>query len=146
MRISNQQDAATYLASRIVAYGFLAIIGLISLFNIVNSISMSILARTKQYGVMRAIGMNNRQLVRMIAAEAATYASSGVVVGCSVGLLLSRMLYTRLITRYFGVAWHWPILMLVILVLLVFSTAVAAVYSPAKRINGMPITETISEL
>lgn len=146
MRISNQQDAATYLASRIVAYGFLAIIGLISLFNIVNSISMSVLARTKQYGVMRAIGMDNRQLVRMIAAEAATYAASGVVVGCAVGLLLSRMLYIRLITRYFGVAWHWPILMLVMLALFVFSTAVAAVYSPAKRINGMAITETISEL
>ena len=45
---------------------FLAIIGVISLFNIVNSISMSVSARIKQYGAMRAVGMDNRQLKRMI--------------------------------------------------------------------------------
>ena len=56
VRESNHQNAATYLASRIVVYGFLAIIGLISLFNIVNSISMSVSSRTRQYGAMRAIG------------------------------------------------------------------------------------------
>lgn len=68
VRERNSQEAATYLASRIVVYGFLAIIGLISLFNIVNSISMSVSARTKQYGVMRAIGMDGSQLTRMVAA------------------------------------------------------------------------------
>ena len=146
VRESNHQNAATYLASRIVVYGFLAIIGLISLFNIVNSISMSVSSRTRQYGAMRAIGMDNCQLVRMIAAEAATYAVSGVVVGCTAGLLLSRMLYVRLITRYFGMVWHLPISVLVILTLFVFASAGVAVYSPAKRISNMAITATINEL
>ena len=41
-RESNKQNNATYLAVRIVCYGFLAIVGIISLFNIVNSISMSV--------------------------------------------------------------------------------------------------------
>ena len=41
-------------------------------FNIVNSISMSVSARIKQYGAMRAVGMDNRQLKRMISAEAYT--------------------------------------------------------------------------
>ena len=61
-RESNKQNNATYLAVRIVCYGFLAIVGIISLFNIVNSISMSVSARMKQYGAMRAVGMDNRQL------------------------------------------------------------------------------------
>lgn len=61
---------------------------------------MSVSARTKQYGVMRAIGMDGSQLTRMVAAEAFTYAVSGLIVGCIAGLLLSRMLYARLITRY----------------------------------------------
>ena len=82
----------------------------------------------------------------MIAAEAATYAVSGLVVGCTAGLLLSRMLYVRLITRYFGMVWHLPISVLVILTLFVFASAGVAVYSPAKRISNMAITATINEL
>lgn len=95
-RESNKQNNATYLAVRIVCYGFLAIVGIISLFNIVNSISMSVSARMKQYGAMRAVGMDNRQLKRMISAEAYTYAISGLIVGCGIGLPLNRFLYNRL--------------------------------------------------
>lgn len=146
VRERNSQEAATYLASRIVVYGFLAIIGLISLFNIVNSISMSVSARTKQYGVMRAIGMDGSQLTRMVAAEAFTYAVSGLIVGCIAGLLLSRMLYARLITRYFGMTWHLPGMTLCLIILFVFAAAALAVHAPAKRIRNMAITETINEL
>ena len=98
-RESNKQNNATYLAVRIVCYGFLATVGIISLFNIVNSISMSVSARIKQYGAMRAVGMDNRQLKRMISAEAYTYAISGLIVGCGIGLSLNRFLYNRLITH-----------------------------------------------
>ena len=66
------------------------------MFNIVNSISMSVSARIKQYGAMRAVGMDNRQLKRMISAEAYTYAISGLIVGCGIGLPLNRFLYNRL--------------------------------------------------
>lgn len=61
---------------------------------------MSVSARIKQYGAMRAVGMDNRQLKRMISAEAYTYAISGLIVGCGIGLPLSRFLYNRLITHY----------------------------------------------
>ena len=108
LRESNRQDRGTYYAARIVLYGFLAIIGGISLLNIVNSISMSVSARMKQYGILRAIGMDDAQLKRMVSAEAGTYAVSGLVVGIALGLVLNRMLYTRLITHYFGAAWQVP--------------------------------------
>lgn len=145
-RESNRQDAATYLASRIVCYGFLSIIGIIALFHIINSISMSVSARIKQYGAMRAVGMDHRQLNRMIAAEAFTYAFSGLLVGCGIGILLSRFLYVRLITHYFGIAWHLPVLLLGIVIVLVLASAAVAVYAPSKRIQKMAITETINEL
>lgn len=145
-RESNKQNNATYLAVRIVCYGFLAIIGIISLFNIVNSISMSVSARMKQYGAMRAVGMDNRQLKRMISAEAYTYAISGLIVGCGIGLPLSRFLYNRLITHYFGIEWSFPILWLGIVVAFIFISAIVSVYAPSKRIRNMAITETINEL
>ena len=144
-RESNKQNNATYLAVRIVCYGFLAIVGIISLFNIVNSISMSVSARMKQYGAMRAVGMDNRQLKRMISAEAYTYAISGLIVGCGIGLPLSRFLYNRLIAHYFGIEWSFPILRFGIVVAFIFISAIVSVYAPAKRIRNMAITETINE-
>ena len=144
-RESNKQNNATYLAVRIVCYGFLATVGIISLFNIVNSISMSVSARIKQYGAMRAVGMDNRQLKRMISAEAYTYAISGLIVGCGIGLPLNRFLYNRLITHYFGIEWSFPNLWFGSIVAFIFISAIVSVYAPSKRIRNMSITETINE-
>ena len=146
LRESNRQDRGTYYAARIVLYGFLAIIGGISLLNIINSISMSVSARMKQYGILRAIGMDDAQLKRMVSAEAGTYAVSGLVVGIALGLVLNRMLYTRLITHYFGAAWQVPWGCLAVIVVVVLAAVVLAVYNPVRRILMQPITATISEL
>lgn len=146
LRESNRQDRGTYYAARIVLYGFLAIIGGISLLNIVNSISMSVSARMKQYGILRAIGMDDAQLKRMISAEAGTYAVSGLVVGIALGLVLNRKLYILLITHYFGAAWQMPWGCLAVIVVVVLAAVVLAVYNPVRRILMQPITATISEL
>ena len=146
LRESNRQDRGTYYAARIVLYGFLAIIGGISLLNIVNSISMSVSARMKQYGILRAIGMDDAQLKRMVSAEAGTYAVSGLVVGIALGLVLNRKLYILLITHYFGAAWQVPWGCLAVIVVVVLAAVVLAVYTPVRRILMQPITATISEL
>ena len=146
LRESNRQDRGTYYAARIVLYGFLSIIGGISLLNIVNSISMSVSARMKQYGILRAIGMDDAQLKRMISAEAGTYAVSGLVVGIALGLVLNRKLYILLITHYFGAAWQVPWGCLAVIVVVVLAAVVLAVYNPVRRILMQPITATISEL
>lgn len=145
-RESNRTNNTSYWASRIVCYGFLAIIAVITLFNIINSISMSVSARTKQYGAMRAVGMDDRQLTRMISAEAFTYAVSGLILGCGMGIPLSRFLYTLMITHHFGVAWHLPIALLAVVIAFVFVSAVIAAHAPSKRIRNMAITATINEL
>ena len=146
LRESNRQDRGTYYAARIVLYGFLSIIGGISLLNIVNSISMSVSARMKQYGILRAIGMDDAQLKRMVSAEAGTYAVSGLVVGIVLGLVLNRKLYILLITHYFGAAWQMPWGCLAVIVVVVLAAVVLAVYNPVRRILMQPITATISEL
>lgn len=145
-RDANRRNNTTYWASRIVCYGFLAIIAVITLFNIINSISMSVSSRIKQYGVMRAVGMDNRQLTRMISAEAFTYAVSGLILGGGAGIPLHRFLYTVLITGHFGIAWRLPVLLLLVIIAFVCISAVAASYSPSKRICNMAITATINEL
>lgn len=68
----DERTTGTYMAFVFCVYAFLAIIALVTVMNIVNSISMSVSARMKQYGAMRAVGMDERQMTKMIACEAFT--------------------------------------------------------------------------
>lgn len=142
-----EADRSDFIAFSLFVYGFLAIIALITVLNIVNSISMSVSARTRQYGAMRAVGMDGSQLTRMIAAEAVTYALIGCAVGCAAGLPLNMLLYKRVITsNYPYFTWTPPVGALLIILAFGFISTVAAVYAPSKRILDMPVTETINEL
>lgn len=145
-RERTREDNTTYLSVQVGVYGFLVVIGMVSLLYIINSISISVAARTKQYGAMRAVGMDCEQLTRMIKAEAFTYALSGLLVGCGIGLPLGYFLHTLLITRYFGKVWQPPVAMLCVIVVFMTVCAAVAVHAPAKRIRNMAITATINEL
>lgn len=143
----DERTSGTYMAFVFCVYAFLTIIALVTVLNIVNSISMSVSARMKQYGVMRAVGMDERQVAKMIAAEAMTYAALGCTTGCIIGLPLSRLLYDFLITEHFPYAvWHFPLGSLLIILLFVSISAIVAFLAPAKRIRSLPITATINEL
>ncbi len=145
-RLSNKEARGAYYSFALFVYGFLAVIAMIAVFNIMNSISMSVSARIKQYGSMRAIGMSIRQLTKMIRAEAITYAVFGCITGCALGLGAHRFLYGRLVTSHWGDVWSVPFSAVTVIVLLTCLTAVAAVHFPSKRIKRMAITDTINEL
>lgn len=145
-RESNSETSGSYWVFRIAAYGFLAIISLITVLNIMNSISMSVSARIKQYGVMRAVGMGNQQVTKMITAEATTYAACGTVTGIAFGLLFHYLIYVKIIITHFGGGWNIPFSTIGIIILLVMFSCIIAVHGPAKRMQSMAITETINEL
>ena len=142
--IQAQQQRGLYYAFATLVYGFLSIIVAITIFHIMNTISMGVSARTRQYGVMRAIGMSNQQLTRMISAEAASYAISGVILGCIFGLLFHWFLYSSLITRTFGNPWGVPWLELCLIIGVILATTALAVRGPARRLHAMSIVENIS--
>ena len=145
-REKNSEVSGSYWVFRIAAYSFLAIISLITILNIMNSVSMGVSARIKQYGVMRAVGMGSRQVTKMIAAEAATYSICGTVAGFVLGLLLHHLIYVKVVITHFGGIWKIPFTSIAIILLLVIFSCVISVYAPAKRIRNMAITETINEL
>ncbi|GFI11439.1 hypothetical protein IMSAGC007_03916 [Lachnospiraceae bacterium] len=143
-RQSNQQAVGSYYSYALFIYGFLVVIALITVFNVINSISMSVSARIKQYGAMRAIGMSSRQLVKMIMTEAATYSFVGSLTGCLVGLPVHKYLFEHMVTGRWGDPWRIPVPVLAIMVLLVVITALIAVRGPARRIHNMSVIDTIS--
>ncbi len=143
-RQSNQQAVGVYYSFALFIYGFLVIIALITVFNVINSVGMSVSARMKQYGAMRAIGMSTRQLIRMVTAEAAAYSLAGSVVGCLIGLSIHKYLFEHMVSGRWGDPWNIPIANLIIIVSLVILTAVIAVRGPSRRIHNMSIIDTIT--
>ena len=146
-RVARNKDTQnTYYMFCLFVYGFLTIITCITIIHVVNSISMSVSSRVRQYGAMRAVGMDGLQVKRMIGVEAATYTVLGLLVGCGLGLPLHHFLYTQMITNYWGTPWQIPFPSVGgILTLLVF-TSILAPFAPAKRICNMAVAETINEL
>lgn len=144
-RLNNGEVKGAYWSFALFVYGFLAIIALITILNITNSIGMSVNARMKQYGAMRAIGMSCAQLEKMILAEALTYALGGSAAGSVLGLWIHRILFERMVAERWGSPWEIPWEALVMIVALVLVSAAIAVSGPAGRIRRMSIVETIGE-
>ena len=141
-----QQQRNLYRAFAVLVYGFLSIIVAITIFHIMNTIHMGVAARMKEYGAMRAIGMSDRQLKKMILSEAGTYAFSGIVWGCVIGLPMHWVIFVSLITNFWGTAWSVPFIPLLLIIFIVLLTSFLAVLEPAKRLRRMSIVENISAL
>lgn len=142
-RDENKTNNSSFWVFRIAIYGFLAIIALITVFNIMNSISMSVSAKIKQYGAMRAVGMSVGQLTKMITSEAVTYAVCGLIIGSAAGVYMHRLIITKLIIEHFGGNWTFPVTPLIVILAIVVLSCIAAVYMPSKRIRNMSVTDTI---
>ena len=142
-RLANSEAQSSYYTGAVFIYGFLIIIALITVFNIFNSMNASVASRTKQYGIMRSIGMGANQLYKMIAAEALTYAILGCVVGCVLGLPLNRAMFQFLIADKWGTEWTIPFSSLLLIVLLCLISAAIAIRRPMKQISKMAIVDTI---
>lgn len=145
-REENQESYSSYWVFRVAAYGFLTIIALITIFHIMNSISMSVSAGMKQYGAMRAVGMSMKQMMKMIAAEAVTYVLCGMAVGFAGGLFIHRLIITKLLITHFGGTWKIPMEPIEEVLLFVVLSCIVAVRVPMKRLRSMAITEIINEL
>lgn len=131
-------------AFAVLVYGFLSIIVAITVFHIMNTIGMGIAAKMKEYGGMRAIGMSSRQLIRMIIAEAGTYAISGIIWGCIMGIPMHWVIYTSMVTNFWGDIWSVPFIPLILIICIVFIALFFAVKKPAKRLQNMSIVENIN--
>lgn len=143
-RLSNQETRGAFFSFALFVYGFLAIIAMIAAFNIINSISMSVSAHIKQYGAMRAVGIEIGQLTKMIGAETFVYAFCGILSGAIIGLPLHYYMWQMLIASRWNDPWHFPASAFAVIVLVIGLSSSAAVYGPAKRIREMSVVDVIS--
>ena len=143
-RLNNEEVKGAVWSLRLFIYGFLGVIALICVFHIMNSIAMSVSARIRQYGAMRAVGMDSGQMLKMTAAEAVSYGAMGILIGCGAGLPLNWFCFKELITLRWGTEWYFPVMPLCVIGIVVLGALGLAVYGPAKRIRNMSVVDTIS--
>ncbi len=142
-RANNREMRAVYFSFALFVYGFLAVVALIASFHIINSISMSVMARMRQYGAMRAIGISIRQLQSMIAAETLVYLVGGLAEGLLLGMPLHYYLYRQAITLRWGDAWSMPVWEGLVIAAVMIISAAAAMAGPVHRIRDMSVVDTI---
>ncbi|MFC1434406.1 FtsX-like permease family protein [Streptacidiphilus sp. N1-3] len=70
-----------------LVYGLLALAIIIAVLGVVNTLALSVVERTREIGLMRAIGMSRRQLRRMVRLESVVIALFGAVLGLALGLV-----------------------------------------------------------
>jgi putative ABC transport system permease protein len=120
---------------------FLAI--LIAFLGIVNTISLSIIERTRELGLLRAVGMRRRQLRSAIRWESAIISLFGTALGLAVGLIGGWGIVRALRDEGFEV-FAVPVLWLVALSVIAGLLGLAAAVIPAWRAGRMNVLEAIS--
>jgi putative ABC transport system permease protein len=121
-----QTDQIVYLL-----YALLAMSVVISLFGIANSLFLSIHERTREFGLLRAIGATRRQVRRMVRYESAITAAIGGLLGTVVGLVFGALITASL--SQFGLLFRVPYGQLVVFMALAVIVGVVAAVLPARR-------------
>jgi putative ABC transport system permease protein len=97
----------------------------------VNTLVLSVFERTRELGMLRAVGMTRRQVRRMIRHESIITALIGAALGIVVGVFLSALVTQGLSSE--GVGFQLPIGTLIVLVLVASLAGVLAAILPARR-------------
>jgi putative ABC transport system permease protein len=112
-------------------YVLLALSVIVSLFGMVNTLVLSVFERTRELGMLRAIGMTRRQVRRMIRDESVITALIGAGLGLPLGLFLAALVTQGLSSE--GVGFHVPVLQLVIFAVVAIVAGIVAAVVPARR-------------
>jgi putative ABC transport system permease protein len=124
----------------LVLYVLLALSVIISLVGIVNTLVLTVFERTREIGMLRAIGMTRRQIRRMILHESVITALIGAAIGIVLGIVLSALL----IARVDFIVFSFPTTQIVIFVIAAIVVGILASIFPARRAAKLDPLEAIS--
>jgi ABC-type antimicrobial peptide transport system permease subunit len=112
---------------------------IVSLFGIVNTLVLTVFERTRELGMLRAVGMTRRQTRRMIRYESVITALMGGVIGIILGIVLGVLLIARVDEINFSL----PVVQLIVFALATIFVGVIAAIFPARRAARLNVLEAL---
>jgi len=122
-----------------VLYVLLALSVVVSLFGIVNTLVLTVFERTRELGMLRAVGMTRRQVRRMIRYESVITALIGATIGIALGIVLAVLL----IARVDFIVLSWPVTSLIVFALVAVVAGLVAAILPARRASRLNVLEAL---
>lgn len=127
----------------ILLFSLIGIIVMISLFSIVNTISTNLLLRTREFGVLRAVGMTRKQLTATLRVEGLYYGLASSVWGAGAGNLLAWLLYIAVRSQATWLEWSLPWQSTLLACIGALAASVLATLGPVQRLSGMDVIDVI---
>jgi putative ABC transport system permease protein len=124
-----------------MVYVLLALSVIVSLFGIVNTLALAVFERTRELGMLRAVGMTRRQVRRMIRQESMMTALLGASLGLPVGVGLAALATGGL--RNYGLTLSVPVGTLVTFVSLASFVGILAAILPARRASKLNVLNAL---
>jgi putative ABC transport system permease protein len=125
-----------------LVYALLSLAVIVSLFGIVNTLALSIHERTRELGMLRAVGMSRRQVRRMVRYEAVITALIGAILGMVLGVVFAALVSRPLADEGFGLS--YPIGALIMLLVLAAVAGVVAAIGPARRASRVDVLRALA--
>jgi putative ABC transport system permease protein len=126
-----------------IVYGLLALSLIISVLGIVNTLALSVIERTREIGLLRAVGMSRRQLRASIRVESIVIAVFGSILGVLLGALFGWALQQSLASQGIDVL-SIPVGLLVAFIVVAAVVGVVAALWPARRAARMDVLQAIA--
>ncbi|HEY7952123.1 MAG TPA: ABC transporter permease [Solirubrobacteraceae bacterium] len=138
-----KQDQANQINTLLaLIYVLLALSVIVSLFGIVNTLILSIYERTRELGMMRAIGTSRRQVRQMIRYESIITALIGGVLGLVIGVI-GAVIAARALSSS-GFVLSIPVGTLIVLLLVAALAGVIAAQAPARRAAKLDLLQALA--
>lgn len=137
-----RENDAMILVISIFLYGFIAVITLIGVTNIFNTITTNMALRRKEFAMLKSVGMTKKEFNRMIRLESVFYGVKSLIIGSIIGVLLSYFIH-RAVVNTMETAYMFPYKSIVIAVIFVFLIVGLTMKYSIDKINKENIIETI---